>query len=269
MPTQIISISTTQKLGKLQAGRDGARQLIDLLEAVVSGTVNGRVQAGRDDTAQTSSADSRCGQAVGLLALSGGAGTLTVSAATVQQASVTWATSDAATCKAIAAAIASAAAYCTATSKLAKVTVGAGVTDGETVSVCGIVFTRKGSSPSLTSREFANASDLAKAINLAHGLEGLARAVDNSTAVYVGSLRAVGDGDVIVGGVGANITVNNPVPVETNAVVMVLARQPCVLGNLLTLAVTGTGLSVAKAIGMGSGNYASFDGGVANSAVLV
>lgn len=270
MPTQQISISTPLKFGKLQAGLDGGRQLANLLEAVLTGAITGRVLAGCDDTALTASTDSICGQAVGLLSLSGGAGTLTVSAATVQQASVVWATSDSATCKAIAAAIASTALYCTATSKLAKVTVGAGVTDGETVTVNGIIFTRKGASPALTSREFANASDLAKAINLSHGLAGNVRACANATTgVYVGSLRAPGADAITLGAIGANITVNASSPVETDTVVMVMARQACILGNLLTLGVTGTGLTIAQVMAQGSGNYTSFDAGVANSAVIV
>lgn len=260
MATQQIFISTRAAFGPLKPGRDGVRQLVNWLQSVEVGALEGTVSAGCDDTAMAAGTDSIMGRAVGLLTLSSGSGALAVTAASVAAGGVTWATSDNASAAALAANINATSLTVQATVELAKVTVGAGVTDGETVTVNGVTFTRQASSPAATSQQFSNAAGLALAINLCPALANKYRAISASTAVYVFNLRPVSvtAPTAVLTGAGANITVNVQSPTAAN-LIAVYAREPGALGNLLTLGVTGTGLAVTTAITYGNGNMVGSD----------
>jgi hypothetical protein len=269
MATQQIQISTRAAFGPLAPGRDGIKQLLNWLQGVDAGVIDGTVIAGCDDTLMGTGTDSIMGSACGLITLSGGAGALTITAGGATVASATFAASDNNSAALLAANMNSTASTCFSTVRLARVTVGAGVTDGETVNVSGIVFTRLGASPSATARQFSNAAGLALAINLCPALANKYRAIDTGTSVYVCDLRASGDGPtVVLQGVGANITINAQSPVAGN-VIMVLARKQGAEGNLLTLGVTGTGMTATRAIAYGNGNMTGFTAGVANYQVLL
>lgn len=269
MATVQVFISTRSQLGPLRPGKDGANQVAQLIQAVAEGSIDGTIVAGADDTLISAGNDSIWGAAVGLLTLSGGAGALTVTMGGTQVGAATFATSDNNTALLLATSIATTSPLASAHVSLANLTVGAGVTDGETVTVNGITFTRKGSSPSATNREFANAAGLAQAVNWSPALANKVRAVDNGgTGVYFCNLRPASDSPLLtLQSTGANITVVNRNPTAAN-VIMVFSRTQGAVSNLQTLGVTGTGLAITKAIGYGNGNPVSFNGTAANTSVL-
>lgn len=273
MATQQIYISTRAAFGPLAQGRDGLRQLINWLQGIESGVIDGVVRAGCDDTALAAGADSIFGQAIGLVTLSGGAGALTITMAGSTVGSATFATSDINSATLLVNNINQNSTTAMANNMLARVTVGAGVTDGETVTLNGVTFTRRGSSPAATSQQFSNAAGLALAINLCPAFAFKYRAIDTGTSVYVCNLRVSGVAapPAVLTGTGANITINTQSTTTAGAVIAVLARRPGTDGNLQTLGVTGTGMTATRAIAYGNGAMFSFigSGTTGNVGVLV
>lgn len=186
---------------------------------------------------------------------------------------VTWATSDANTASLLVTAInvtniATSKGFVWASRRVATLTL-ASVVAGTELVVCGYRFTATATATgkpfefSISGNDSADATALANAINASPGCGDIVRAQAASNVVYVGLSPAVSGaqnfsavpGGGILEGV-STITTANGALADTGANIFLWCPVPGIIGNAVSLAVTGTGLTAigsATAFGRGAG----------------
>jgi hypothetical protein len=255
MPNLKISVNYRFPLGGQLTQIEGLRRLITHLQGVAAGRVIAdSVKYSYNDSVAINSASSYGGQAAGVIVMATSTGTVGATIGGTAK-TVTWATSDIASQTALAAAIradATLGMFCTASNKLAKLTV-ASVVAGTTVDIWNTTFTAlaSGISPTTNPASFSvGASDTACALNLATAicrhpsLAGRVRAVSVLGVVYIGMVddRVPAAYEGIRNPSATTITVNTPLPVA-GAVTMVFANDYGILGNFVTVVASGTNVT--------------------------
>lgn len=252
MPNLQVTVNSLKPFGAQSGGQRELVQLVNWLQGAISGENPARsiFCTSQDSTSVDSS--NQAGQAVAGLVLASGSGDETATINGVAS-TVTWATSDTATMTALVAAIranASVTQIVTATNILSKMTL-ASVLAGTQVFVFSIPFKAVTGTP-LNFGEFdrsgsdtADATSLALAINRHPALSGVARAVSSAGVVYVGftTNRSPTSAEKLTLPSASTITINTATP-TAGAVGLVLCTTPGVIGNCISAAVTGTGLTL-------------------------
>lgn len=231
--------------------RDAVRKLINVLTGMVSGARHG------DDVVIQPNAAGAAAPAVGVFILSGGSGAVGVVVGGVT-ITVVWAASDQASADAFVVA------FNASVSALVANIVAAGqakkaaivlvsVAAGDEVTVMGYKFTaRNGGTLKLgefdmSGTDTADAASLAAAINATPGLNQRYYAYNNSNAVQLLPLftSAAPAGDIINATKGTGFTLTQ---LAASSVCAIYALRPGALGNHVTLAASGTGVTLANAI---------------------
>lgn len=279
MPALNISISHRRPLVAQQwTQREGLRWLLNFLNGVVGeGREGDACHWAFNDSVAVQSVDNSPGPAAGLLVLSGGAGAV---GATIGGTLVTvaFATSDTNTAGLVAAAIRANTTvnrFVTASNKLAQLTV-ASVLAGTTVQIFGKTFTaiangatvRSEGEFSVGASDTACALNLTNAINLYPGLSMRCRAVSVAGVVFIGlwddraplAWERIQYPRTSAGVIATTITIQAAIPVAGTRV-MVFANVSGQVGNFVTVAASGTGMTYATngaagQLGSGSGGAA-------------
>lgn len=271
MPSLLVVANYRRPFGPLQTQKEGWRHYVNRVIGAGDGSVeadNGLILQ-NDDVAVGSTAFA--GQAVGILALSGGAGAVggTIGGTLV---TATFATSDLVTAGLIAAAIRNNTTvnqFVTASNVCARMTL-ASVVAGTTVNVCGTTFTAVATAAVI--REFGqfnidgtdtqDAAALALAINRHPSLVGRVRAVSIAAVVHLVLLDTARASRPIesVGQASAGTIVVNQAKFVPSVTVFVIANIPSVLGNFVTVVASGTGVTystngTAGQLGNGTGAF--------------
>lgn len=255
MPNLKISANYRYPLGPNLTQIEGLQEIISHLQGIASGRVPAdSVKYSYNDSVTIGGSGAYGGQAAGLIVMASSSGAVGATIGGTLK-TVTWATSDTLSQTALAAAIradATLGLFCTATNKLASMTM-ASVVAGDTVGVWGQTFT--GITTGTTLRDVAQfdvggsntacALNLATAINRHPALAGRIRAVSVAAVVYIGMVDdRVPTAIEALRSPSSTITIGAPVPVA-GARTMVLANDYGVLGNFVTLVASGTNVTVA------------------------
>jgi len=274
MPNFTLTGTTRRPFGTVRGGRQTLRQLLNWLEAIISGEVAATNLLLTRNDAVALGDEAFAGQAVGAMELAAGAGAVGVTVDGAAPTGAVWAVSDANTMALVCAAIRADAAInrkVTAVNRVAQVTLAA-VAVGDTVDIFGIRFTALAGAPTAygefdqSGADAADATSLALAINRHPALNGRCRAVSSAAIVYVGLLEdRAPTSEELINLPAATITVNTAFP-TAGAIGLVMALVPGDIGNCCTVVPFGVGMTYATS---NAGKLGSGQGGGATLNIVV
>jgi len=255
--------------GPVQTKQEGLRHYLNQLTGSASGDVESPSVFVLQNDGVALDAASYSGQAIGVLIGASLEGELTATIGATAVAVATGA-SDLATMTALAAAIRANTTvnqFATASNLQAYMTL-ATVLAGTTVKVCGITFTAVATAGdvvtaeqfSISGNDTADALALANAINRHPALAGRIRALSIAGVVRCVLLDSARSGVEAIGDASASTITINQATFVASTYCYVIAAVPGVIGNFVTVTVSGTGLTYATngtagQLGSGTGAY--------------